>query len=72
VDAGRFYGDGHMWNDLLIALSLVMVIEGIVPFLSPGAMRKMVRMVGEMDDHSLRIAGLISMLLGILMLYLVN
>jgi uncharacterized protein YjeT (DUF2065 family) len=61
-----------MWIDLLIALSLVMVIEGIVPFLSPGAMRKMVRMVGEMDDHSLRIAGLISMLLGILMLYLVN
>jgi uncharacterized protein YjeT (DUF2065 family) len=67
-----FFGDGYMWHDLLIALSLVMVIEGIVPFLSPGSMRKMVRMVGEMDDRSLRIAGLVSMLLGILMLYVVN
>jgi uncharacterized protein YjeT (DUF2065 family) len=61
-----------MWHELLIALALVMVIEGIVPFLSPGAMRKMVRMVEEMDDRSLRIAGLVSMLLGIVMLYLVN
>jgi uncharacterized protein YjeT (DUF2065 family) len=61
-----------MWHELLIALSLVMVIEGIVPFLSPGTMRKMVQMVGEMDDRSLRIAGLVSMLLGIVMLYLVN
>lgn len=61
-----------MWHDLLVALALVMVIEGILPFLSPGSMRNMVRMVGEMDDRSLRIAGLVSMVLGLIMLYLVN
>jgi uncharacterized protein YjeT (DUF2065 family) len=61
-----------MWHELLIALSLVMVIEGIIPFLSPDAMRKMLRIVEETDDRSLRIAGLVSMLLGIVMLYLVN
>jgi uncharacterized protein YjeT (DUF2065 family) len=61
-----------MWHDLLVALALVMVIEGILPFLSPGSMRNMVRMVAEMDDRSLRIAGLVSMLLGLVMLYLVN
>ena len=61
-----------MWHELLIALALVMVIEGVLPFLSPGAMRKMMQAVGEMDDHSLRIGGLISMILGVIMLYLVN
>ncbi len=61
-----------MWHDLLVALSLVMVIEGIFPFLSPGTLRKMVRAVDETDDHSLRIAGLVCMVLGVVMLYLVN
>jgi uncharacterized protein YjeT (DUF2065 family) len=61
-----------MWHDLLTALALMMVIEGILPFLSPGAMRNLLRSVGEMDDRSLRIGGLITMLLGVAMLYLVN
>lgn len=61
-----------MWHELLVALALVMVIEGILPFLNPGAMRRMMRAVGEMDDRSLRIGGFISMLLGVVTLYLLK
>ena len=61
-----------MWQELLIALALVMVIEGIFPFLNPQAMRRMMRVVSEMDDRSLRISGFVSMLLGLAMLYIVR
>lgn len=61
-----------MWNELWIALALVMVIEGVFPFLSPSAMRKMLVAVLQMDDRALRTGGLISMVLGVVMLYLVN
>jgi len=61
-----------MWHELLIALALVMVIEGLLPFLSPQGMRNMMRKMSEMDDKSLRVTGLISMVLGVSMLYLVN
>ncbi|MCB1868203.1 MAG: DUF2065 domain-containing protein [Gammaproteobacteria bacterium] len=61
-----------MWHDFLVALALVMVIEGILPFLSPGGMRRMMKASLEMDDRSLRVGGLVSMLIGVIMLYLVN
>ena len=67
-----FFVDLVMWQELLIALALVMVIEGIFPFLNPGAMRRMMRTVSEMDDRSLRVSGLVSMLLGLAMLYIVH
>jgi len=61
-----------MWHDLLTALALVLVIEGMLPFLNPGAMRKILRTMSDIDNHSLRISGLVSMVLGVVMLYLVN
>ncbi len=61
-----------MWQEILIALALVMVIEGILPFLSPSQMRRMMQAMEGMDDQALRIGGLVSMLLGVLMLYLVR
>jgi len=61
-----------MWHDLWVALALVMVIEGLIPFLSPTAMKRMMLAVIGMDDKALRISGLVSMLLGVLTLYLVN
>ena len=60
------------WGDLLTALALVLVIEGIVPFLSPQSLRRMLETVSQLDDRSLRITGLISMIFGIVMLYLVR
>ncbi len=59
-----------MWQNLADAIALMLVIEGILPFVNPAALRRvMVQMVG-MDDRSLRIAGLTSMLLGVALLYL--
>jgi uncharacterized protein YjeT (DUF2065 family) len=60
------------WNDLLAALALVLVIEGIVPFLNPQSLRKMLVTVAQLDDRTLRITGLISMICGVVMLYIVR
>ncbi|MCB1764265.1 MAG: DUF2065 domain-containing protein [Gammaproteobacteria bacterium] len=61
-----------MWHDLLVALALVMVIEGILPFLSPDTMRRMMQASLALNDRSLRLGGLVSMMLGVITLYLVN
>ena len=60
------------WGDLLAALALVLVIEGIVPFVSPRTVRNMLETVSQMDDRILRITGLISMVCGVVMLYVVR
>lgn len=61
-----------MWNDLWAALALVMVIEGILPFLSPDSMRRLLQSMAQVDNRSLRISGLVSMLAGLGLLYLVR
>ncbi len=61
-----------MWHDLWVAMALLLVLEGILPFLSPDAMRRMLIMVVQQDNRSLRISGLISMVCGVLLLYFVN
>jgi uncharacterized protein YjeT (DUF2065 family) len=61
-----------MWHDLLTALALLLVIEGIFPFLNPKAMRRLLQSMQELEDGALRIAGLMSMLIGLVLLYLVR
>ena len=61
-----------MWHDLWVALALVFVIEGIWPFLNPAGMRRALRTLVEQEDGVLRIAGLLSMVAGLGLLYLVN
>ncbi|MGD8514108.1 MAG: DUF2065 domain-containing protein [Granulosicoccaceae bacterium] len=61
-----------MWHDLLAAFALVLVIEGIMPFLSPDGWRRMMLSVSQLDDRALRLAGLISMLVGAGLLYLLR
>jgi len=61
-----------MWDDLLAALALVFVIEGLLPFVSPAALRKTLVKVSEMSDNALRFTGLTSMLVGLLILNLVR
>ena len=60
------------WGDLLAAPALVLVIEVIVPFVSPHSLRRMLATVSQLDDRSLRITGLAIMILGVVMLYLVR
>ena len=61
-----------MWHELGVALCLVLIIEGILPFLYPKRWREMAMMLSEIDDNTMRIAGLVSMLLGTGLLYLIN
>jgi uncharacterized protein YjeT (DUF2065 family) len=61
-----------MWHDLLVAMALIFVVEGIWPFLSPRGMRRALLLVAAQDDAALRATGFASMLIGVLTLYLVN
>ena len=61
-----------MWQELGIALCLVLVIEGIIPFLYPRRWRQIVMMLADVSDRDMRIAGLSSMLTGTVLLYLIN
>ncbi len=53
------------WQLFLVGLALVFVIEGVMPFIAPQRWREMVRQVAQLDDRSLRVFGLCSMLVGL-------
>jgi uncharacterized protein YjeT (DUF2065 family) len=61
-----------MWDDLLAAVALMLVIEGLMPFLSPRTMRSTMEQVSRMPDNSLRVVGLASMVGGALLLWFVR
>jgi len=61
-----------MWQDLIVAIALVLVIEGITPALSPASFRRGLLMVAQMDDRVLRRIGLAAMFGGALLLYLIK
>ena len=61
-----------MWDTLLIAFALMLVLEGILPFLLPGIWRDTFKKLTEIGDNQVRFIGLTSMLLGLLLLYLVK
>ena len=60
------------WQVLPVALALVLIIEGILPFISPARWRVMIATVAQMEDRVIRNFGLGSMMLGLLLLYLVR
>ncbi|HEY7773696.1 MAG TPA: DUF2065 domain-containing protein [Marinagarivorans sp.] len=61
-----------MLDTLLQAICLVFILEGIVPFLYPGRWRGLVAQLATVSDKQLRITGLISMLLGAGLLFLLK
>lgn len=61
-----------MWEQIGIAIALLLVIEGIIPFLSPDGWRKTLRAISEMPDEKVRLIGLISMIFGVILLYLIH
>ena len=60
-----------MGDILLPALALMLVIEGLLPFLVPAVWRETFRRLTEMSDGQIRFIGLTSMLIGLLILYFV-
>jgi uncharacterized protein len=61
-----------MWRDLGVALCLVLVIEGILPFLYPRRWRIMALSLAQVNDATMRVVGFASMLIGTLLLYLIR
>lgn len=55
-----------------MALALVFVLEGILPFANPGAVRRALQAIEQLSDGQLRGIGLASMLLGLLLLVFIN
>ncbi|HSD73541.1 MAG TPA: DUF2065 domain-containing protein [Steroidobacteraceae bacterium] len=61
-----------IWSDLLAACALYLVLEGIMPFLSPQSMKRAMLAFTTLEDRQLRVAGFVSMLTGALLLYWVR
>jgi uncharacterized protein YjeT (DUF2065 family) len=59
-------------DSLFAAFALVLVMEGILPFLAPGTWREAFRKATEMTDGQLRFLGLASMLVGLAILVFLN
>ena len=57
-----------MGKYLLTALALMLIIEGVLPFLAPGLWRETFRRITEMSDGQVRFIGLTSMVAGVLLL----
>ncbi len=60
------------WTEVLTAFALVLVIEGMLPFISPSRYRRMVAEVTRLGDNTIRNIGLIVMIIGIVLLFIVR
>lgn len=61
-----------MWTELLSAIALVFILEGIMPFLNPNWIKRVFLAASQMDNTSLRFVGVSSMLIGVILLYIVR
>ena len=60
------------WTEILTALALVLVLEGMLPFISPSNYRRMVAEIVRLGDSAIRNTGLIVMIAGLLLLFVVR
>jgi uncharacterized protein YjeT (DUF2065 family) len=60
------------WSDLLAAVALCLVLEGILPFINPGAMKRIMASYSQLADNQLRVWGAIAMVAGLALLYFVR
>ncbi len=60
------------WGDLAAALAILLILEGILPFLSPGRSRRVFEQMSRLGDRELRFAGLVGMLIGLGLLFYVR
>lgn len=61
-----------LWNDLLAAIALLLIIEGVLPFVNPASVRLRMLQIAELSDAAFRGVGLFSMLAGLLLLWWVR
>jgi len=56
----------------LMALALMLILEGVLPFIAPNLWRDTFRKITQMNDGQIRFVGLSSMIVGLLLLWWVN
>lgn len=61
-----------MNTTLLTAFGLMLILEGLMPFLAPKAWRQTFQRMIELKDGQLRFVGLVSMLGGVLLMLFVR
>jgi uncharacterized protein YjeT (DUF2065 family) len=61
-----------MGTTLLMALALMLILEGVLPFLAPNLWRDTFRRITQMNDGQIRFVGLSSMIVGLLLLWWVR
>lgn len=59
-------------SELAIAIGLVLVLEGLIYSLMPGAMKRMAAELPQIPDSTLRIMGLAVMTVGVFLVWLVK
>jgi uncharacterized protein YjeT (DUF2065 family) len=60
------------WNDLLAAFALYLILEGLLPFITPKGWKRSLEQITQLSDRQLRIIGLSSMLAGLVLLTIVR
>jgi uncharacterized protein YjeT (DUF2065 family) len=60
-----------MWDDLLRAVALMLVIEGVMPFLSPSRFRRSLLNFASLEDRWMRLIGLLTMVAGLVCLQVI-
>ena len=61
-----------VWNEILTAFALVLIIEGLLPFASPSRYRQMVAQLVMLGDNHIRTVGLVIIVIGLVLLYVVR
>jgi uncharacterized protein YjeT (DUF2065 family) len=62
----------ELTQHLLLAFCLMLIMEGILPFLYPQRWRNLVVQLAQISNRNMRLLGLVSMLLGLSLLLLVR
>jgi len=60
------------WTEILTALALVFILEGMLPFMSPSKYRRMVMEIAQLKDGHIRNIGLVVMIAGLILLFVVR
>jgi uncharacterized protein YjeT (DUF2065 family) len=60
------------WSEILTAIALLFVIEGMLPFVRPSRYKQLVAQIIRLSDSQLRTYGLTAMIAGLLLLFFVR
>jgi hypothetical protein len=60
------------WKEILTAVALVFIIEGMLPFIGPKRYRQLVAQIVRLSDNQIRTFGLTAMITGLVVLFVVR